>query len=717
MPSGQKIQRSTAQINAINETATVVKQTLADAIAACLAGDVAVGNSVEWREREFESGLGGGLSRLMDAGNSEARPIRDDGSVIYVGDDGLYLQKVSKSAQVKTSEFGGGESGLLAAISYIHTKTAGGRVIVDDVLPVVLSSVIDVSAWSKDIEITGLGKENTEIKIGIDDTSIFAGTTSAEISFVMRDLTLRGRWADAPKQSNNECWLINIFGLKFFYITRCRYTSSQKGLVKARASVKAECTFCDFSESARGAINLTGSTKMLVSFNNFEHHGDDAVSLHTHGNTGFPFASQHICDGNTMLDTQGIASMGARLTKIVNNSGKLIKGRFVACGFAESFNEGKVSSTGVVICNNVCEDLINAGLSYGDGRDVAHYYSIRPVAPSAGSLSAAPGYSDGTAIVPVYGNMDTLPSDPSGAYAGSYGFVFSGNTIARTIASGVNYSSYGYGPLLSFDGYIDPVVEESHLQAIGLHLFTGLRSFLISNNVISTGFRSIYFNFNSDAKGFTDGIVANNSFFDFAADDAIGSNASPSLPGQLDVTFENNRFNGDPYFRSSLRTTPYDGTWTNITSVRAFQIASTVGAVIGKNSYRNISKIANDGNAIYSMSGEQLLYCEPVSVSNNADNKGIRDIFYPNEFFKHAVEVSDPTNSMYGSLIRPHRPYSGGKPNSGFYLSGEVVSVRQKTVDANGMIFNGWLRITTGSDHVLGTDWKEIYSSVNSPAV
>ncbi|AYA63836.1 right-handed parallel beta-helix repeat-containing protein [Alteromonas sp. RKMC-009] len=106
MPSAQKIQRSTAQINAINETATVVKQTLADAIAACLAGDVAVGNSVEWREYHANTGVGGNTGPLIDAGSPENRPDEMPGYISWVGDQGLYIESLFPSGAVMPEHFG-----------------------------------------------------------------------------------------------------------------------------------------------------------------------------------------------------------------------------------------------------------------------------------------------------------------------------------------------------------------------------------------------------------------------------------------------------------------------------------------------------------------------------------------------------------------------------------------------------------------------------------
>lgn len=59
---------------------------------------------------------------------------------------------------------------------------------------------------------------------------------------------------------------------------------------------------------------------------------------------------------------------------------------------------------------------------------------------------------------------------------------------------------------------------------------------------------------------------------------------------------------------------------------------------------------------------------------------------------------------------------SAGTPASGRYIVGEFLRYKTPTVDANNMTLTGWTRLTTGSGHVIGTDWAESYVSRVSPA-
>ncbi len=154
MPSGQKIQRSTAQINAINETATVVKQTLADAIAACLAGDVAVGNSVEWRERVPDSGHGGNVGRLMDAGTAASRPTPDEGEIIHVGGEGLWLKGLFPDGRYTLRRFGISDN-QDATVAIQKILNAGKELDIDGLKGIRISNPVAVT--DLDVSIKGSG--------------------------------------------------------------------------------------------------------------------------------------------------------------------------------------------------------------------------------------------------------------------------------------------------------------------------------------------------------------------------------------------------------------------------------------------------------------------------------------------------------------------------------------------------------------------------------
>lgn len=72
-----------------------------------------------------------------------------------------------------------------------------------------------------------------------------------------------------------------------------------------------------------------------------------------------------------------------------------------------------------------------------------------------------------------------------------------------------------------------------------------------------------------------------------------------------------------------------------------------------------------------------------------------------------------------GNSWQTRKAYSSSVPVSGSYTAGDFVentASSSYTADGNNMVLFGWKRITTGSGHVLGTDWLAIYLSTVSPA-
>jgi hypothetical protein len=60
--------------------------------------------------------------------------------------------------------------------------------------------------------------------------------------------------------------------------------------------------------------------------------------------------------------------------------------------------------------------------------------------------------------------------------------------------------------------------------------------------------------------------------------------------------------------------------------------------------------------------------------------------------------------------------YASSIPVSGAYTRGDFVWNLLPSLDANNMAVLGWARLTTGSSHVVGTDWAVAYVSNVSPA-
>jgi hypothetical protein len=167
-----------------------------------------------------------------------------------------------------------------------------------------------------------------------------------------------------------------------------------------------------------------------------------------------------------------------------------------------------------------------------------------------------------------------------------------------------------------------------------------------------------------------------------------------------------------------------NGTWTTADSkpyIGDFQDWSVTN--ITGNRLRNLNvALLTDGDTEFGHTSGNVLYMQPASGAtlpspSNSSNTGIQN---PGALLRSGMLVYEdctPTSSTYGQVLNPR--YSTGWqtaiPATGFYLAGEIVwnatyTVATQTIGASTPQYAliGWVRIATGSGHVLNTDWREI---------
>lgn len=92
--------------------------------------------------------------------------------------------------------------------------------------------------------------------------------------------------------------------------------------------------------------------------------------------------------------------------------------------------------------------------------------------------------------------------------------------------------------------------------------------------------------------------------------------------------------------------------------------------------------------------------CGPVSASYDANNLGVA-VPGTGAEFSHVVIDANPTSGTYGTVVNQPKAAHSAAPTSGTYVQGHLVR------DASGSSL-GWRRATTGSGHVVGTDWVKL---------
>tara|TARA_R110000737_G_scaffold26627_4_gene45401 strand:+ start:6100 stop:7395 length:1296 start_codon:yes stop_codon:yes gene_type:complete len=255
-----------------------------------------------------------------------------------------------------------------------------------------VTKVTYIQTWEHDMMLIGNNRDQDGIYMSSSDVATLKGIAKTPFDLRMENVHLKGAWADDPKESGEECWLVDVFNISSLITVNCKFSSSQKGLVKARASERAESWYCHYEESTRDGWNVTGSKNTKFIGNTVIHVRNDAVGLHVNSGSTDPTIGQHIISENYFQDCQGVAAMGARNLIVSNNVGNLMRTRFCVVGVDTTFGEGLLSPFNITIENNVVQDLLDYKLFEG-GSNTNHFYTyIYPMTPSeVGATGTIPG--------------------------------------------------------------------------------------------------------------------------------------------------------------------------------------------------------------------------------------------------------------------------------------------------------------------------------------
>lgn len=571
-----------------------------------------------------------------------------------------------------------------------------------------LTRTIWITDWAHDFMLIGNNRDSDGLYMSASDKPLIAGTADAPFHFTMDTIHLRGPWAETPQESGEEAWLLDIFDVTTLITRNCRFFSSQKGLLKARAHEAAESWYCHFEESTRDGWNMTGSRNTKFIGNTVKHVRDDAVALHVSRGNSDPTVGQHIVSQNYFQDCQGIAALGARNMIVTNNVGNLIRSRFCVVGVSSTWGEGELSAFNIIVENNLVQDQLDAGFFESSSIVHNYYIHIYPITPSeAGSTGGIPGEAAaGGGIVPLYGSFDAVGS--SASFPPGIGISISGNKFLRTRKSGVAYSSYGYGLFITPTGYADATPSDSHLSP-ECRFRSGIRDFEFRNNMVQGAKYGIFFSY-SNSSFFRNGLVSGNTFKDtisgcFATNADTGTNI-------LNVRFEDNLIDGDPFYSSAGR--GMDGSFATEATMPAFNLPNCNGWTGKGNHVFNCSRVENFSSSTRFWSGLNYQYGRCVSDSFSTSNRGIGR---PASLFGTSGWVlvdydADTTSATHGEIAR-HPLTSASQPDSGYYLRGTLITNTNRDEyglpNTDGQFLLGWRRLTTGNGHVAGTDWQPIY--------
>lgn len=488
----------------------------------------------------------------------------------------------------------------------------------------------------------------------------------------------------------------NIDGLRMnnVTITGTRFMATAFSYVKNGVFTNNRLSYC-----VRDGIRATNSNNIVVSNNVLSNVSDDAIALHAINTAAIPGAG-FVVTGNTLDACQGIKILGAKLAVVKDNIIRRATRGPIDIELSSSA-EGTTPVFDIDVSNNQVIDAFGSlGTNYGI-----------LVATAMGRTKAALAQQPGVSAAPFdYNYLNNLTVNGY-VNVGMSGIKINNNSVTRTLGATAAYSNWGYGQRFDRNTvgfFSDPAVTAADFQLHGINVRAPVNGLQINGNVIrgmGTGFAAILLQINgsSNVQDFSNTVIANNVVYDCPGA-GIQLTDAGSGTGASQIYIVNNVFDLDPFFRSPSHNA--DNTWTSAGASPGITAALTIGVVTANNIFKNCGQPRTGGATEI---GPSIVYADFVGSGDNVSNKGVRNL--PSAVNNIIVPIDgDPTSATFGNIQNTVLTYSASIPTTGRYLYGHRVLTAYNINGTAGSRYSitGWWRATTGSGHVLNTDWVEI---------
>jgi hypothetical protein len=529
-------------------------------------------------------------------------------------------------------------------------------------------------------------------------------------------MSIQADWGvSANYASNSQLTFFQASGTQSASVSRCKFSGSRFMALILSNFANATVTHCVFDNILADGCRIVGSNQVLIANNQFKNVGDNAIAVHTLDSQAAPAKGDVVIANNICVDTAGISCLGAKKTTITGN----VVTRPYSLGIQVGQNsfattEGSTDVLSVLIANNVITDVFQ-GTTFvvGGGNDGGYIKVDGFLVNNIGAGYVGNPNGSGGVLQPypyLYTNNQTaLTQNP-----GNYSVIIDGNVCMRTLYPTAAYSNYGFGVRIGRDGPVDPAITYSSFvqkgQIVIINSVTGLK---IANNIISGGTDFGIFLNTTVAQtivSWNSVSIENNQLFNISTNSTL--NAGIYIIGKGDININGNLFDLDPYNISPFRVA--NGKWgASYGSFGAIFLAES-NAKILNNTFKNTGSIflgaAPSNDAIWI---KNTIACNPFDNGASADNVGIRYINEGAGRFDATViiEDGDPSSGTFNTVLNVCQTSNSTIPTTGKYLKGLFVQNSNQSVlgaASSQYVLTGWLRLTTGSAHVLNTDWAEV---------
>ena len=598
------------------------------------------------------------------------------------------------------------------------------------------------------VRMTGAGMGVTRIQAltsGSFNNGIFSNTVgpSNVTNFTLDNLSIYG---SVPQTGTNtaqgpDCFQVSN-GFAHLTIDRVECAYAIFGLGgQGGAMADINVTNSYLHNLAKDGIAFWNTSGLRVSHNYLEHIADDGISFHV---TSYSNPVQLVnfsatIDNNTLIDTYAIDSLGATNVTVSNNVIRRYKNQAIAVTWAQPVTNGggTNSSVAVTITGNVMTDGIDSGQLYSSPTPGAVYAMlIGSGTPYVASGATAAFNTTGSAIVPPW-QANTVSGSGGYSYATTqnfssdgvqntvansargYGVIVADNVAARTLSSTSSVSTWGFGPCIWLNNscWSGAVPESALNRTLGVNVIAGLSYAQIHHNQFQT---PVGIAFSGIAGLVSSGVLAPQILkqVDITDNTFWGSIESDYNPGSgaipVDLKIERNEWNLNEFRANTAQ--GINGVWSGCSGPGfAVSLPFMNGIRTGYNGFRNTCQAYNLTQSS-TRDGPDTYYGEFTGLGYAA-NKGDGNI--PNGAADNFVFVhSDGTDpSTYGQIIFQPYQFGTAQPTTGSWVQQTFVTNTNQSVDGNGLVLQGWLRLTTSSTNSAtpGVDWQPKYVKSTSP--
>lgn len=507
--------------------------------------------------------------------------------------------------------------------------------------------------------------------------------------------------------TTNAKQLIGGTGNRNFTAQNCKFRNLRHMALALGSTDGAVVSGCTFENLGRDGARFTHSRNVTITGNVFRNVSDDAVALHSR-DTGIsaPVPSGHVVTGNVFENSQGIRALGVKGITVGGNTFRRCTSHAVHIEQGWAAGEGNTPQFAINITGNTILDTLRI---HSSGSTPIGVISVQSAARDFAALSDKPGVN----AAPYDYNYDN-DTDTAGPNPGMHCVSITNNVIARTLPAVAAFSDWGYGEFFDHRNtgsfWDDPAITDATFDFHAIYVEGPADGVLISGNNItglSVDQHAFHFDVNgtSNVLDLNDVLITGNVVRDCPGH-AVFASFIGTAAAARNFVVTGNVFDLDPYCRHTSHAA--DNTWSAGGACRALTLSAGTPAVFTGNTCKHLSQATSGGENAGQHYAGNFLWAGVTGVGNNAANKGVRILDTGQIIVSYDA---DPASATFGQVTTFPAATASAMPTTGFYAQGHFVKRTTPSIAGTAgsqYVVTGWVRVTTGSGHVAGTDWAEM---------